>query len=77
MVTFFLFFFLHCLLTLELWYKLFRLTRLDKVSPRSISDMTTISFRGLENSIRGKVSMAYCLPCVDLDSMVGKKCKDL
>ena len=47
--------FLHCLLNMELWHKLFKLAELDWVSPKSINDIMTISFRGLGNSIRGKV----------------------
>ena len=46
--------FLHCPLTIRLWYKLFNLVRLDWVPLRSIGDMMIITFRGLGNSIRGK-----------------------
>ncbi|RVX17142.1 Nuclear pore complex protein NUP107 [Vitis vinifera] len=47
--------FLNSPLSLELWNKLFRLTRLDWISSRKIFNMMTISFRGLGNSLRGKV----------------------
>ena len=46
--------FLHCLITLGLWYKLFSLVRMDWVPPRSICDMMIISLRGLGSSVRGK-----------------------
>ena len=47
--------FLHCSLTIGLWHKLFGLGKLDRVSPRSISDMMTIAYKGLGNSTRGLV----------------------
>lgn len=47
--------FLHCLMTLRLWHKLFRLTKLDWISPRSISDTMTISFKSLRSTIKSKV----------------------
>ena len=46
--------FLHCLITLGDWHKLFSVANLDWVPPKSIGDMMIISFRGLQNSIRGK-----------------------
>ena len=46
--------FLHCSWNLRLWNKLFSLTRMDGVLPRSIADIMIIYFRGLKNSIRGK-----------------------
>ena len=46
--------FLHCLLTLGLWHKLFNLANMVWMPPRSIGDMMIISFRGLRNSLRGK-----------------------
>lgn len=42
-------------MNLGLWHKLFRLVGLDWVPLKSISDMLTISFKGLGSTIRGKV----------------------
>ena len=45
----------HCPIMLGLWHKLFSVASLDWVPPRSIGDMMIILFRGLGNSIRGKM----------------------
>ena len=45
------YFFLHCLITLGLWHKLFNLTKIDWIPPRNIGNMMTISFKWL-----GKIS---------------------
>ncbi|RVW98616.1 hypothetical protein CK203_032145 [Vitis vinifera] len=47
--------FLHCSLTIGLWHKLFQLTKMDWVPPRSIYDMMSIKFKGFGNSKRGIV----------------------
>ena len=47
--------FLHCLITLGLWHKLFNLAKMDWIPPKSICDMMVISFKGLGSSVRGKV----------------------
>ena len=46
--------FLHCLLMMGVWYKLFRLAKMDWVCS-SICDMMIISFKGLGSSRRGLV----------------------
>ena len=56
--------FLHCLLTLGLWYRLFRLANSDCIPPRSICDMMTISYKGLGSSIKGKV--LWQIACLSL-----------
>lgn len=43
--------FLHCPLALGLWYRLFRLAKMDWVPPKSICDMMIISYEGLESSM--------------------------
>ena len=48
------FFFLHFLVTLGLWKRLFKLVSLDWVPPRSICDIMTISYEILGSSIRGE-----------------------
>ena len=58
--------FLHCLIRLGLWHKLFRVANLEWVPPKSIGDIFSISFKGLGKSIKGKV----------LHSMAREKCKD-
>ena len=45
--------FLHCSLTIGLWHKLFQLTKMDWVPPRSILDMMYIKFNGFGSSKRG------------------------
>ncbi|RVX19565.1 Bifunctional purple acid phosphatase 26 [Vitis vinifera] len=47
--------FLHCSLTIGLWYRLFQLTKTDWVPPRSIFDMMSIKFNGFGSSKRGIV----------------------
>ncbi|RVW12831.1 hypothetical protein CK203_113433 [Vitis vinifera] len=68
--------FLHCSLTIGLWHRLFQLTKMDWVPPRSISDMMSIKFKGFGTSKRGIVlwqaaSIALIEGCV-----VRKKCED-
>ena len=46
---------LHCLTTLEIRDKLFKLARLDYVPPRCISDRLNISFRALKSTIEGTI----------------------
>ena len=43
-------FFLHWPLTLGLWYRSFRLTKMDWAPPKSICDMIAISYKGLGSS---------------------------
>ena len=45
--------FLHCSLTMGLWHRLFQLTKIDWVPPRSIFDMMSIKFNGFGSSKRG------------------------
>ena len=45
--------FLHCPLTMGLWYRLFQLTKIDWVPPRSICDMLSTNFNGFGSSKRG------------------------
>ncbi|RVW23519.1 Bifunctional purple acid phosphatase 26 [Vitis vinifera] len=52
--------FLHCSLTIGLWYRLFQLTKTDWVPPRSIFDMMSIKFNGFGSSKRGIVLWASC-----------------
>ena len=47
--------FLHCSLTMGLWHKLFQLTKMDWVPPRSISNMMSINYKGFGLSKRGIV----------------------
>ncbi|RVW92839.1 LINE-1 retrotransposable element ORF2 protein [Vitis vinifera] len=47
--------FLHCPLTMGLWYRLFQLTKIDWVPPRSIFDMLSTNFNGFGSSKRGIV----------------------
>ena len=65
--------FLHCSLTLGLWHKLFRLTKLDQVPPRSICHMVTILFKGLGSSNRGLVPWHFAYPTLIWVAW-GKKC---
>ena len=54
--------FLHCPLTLGLWYRLFRLTKMDLTPSKSICDTMTITYKGLGSSRRGLVlRQATCL----------------
>ena len=46
--------FLHCLMTLGLWHKIFSQAGMEWVQPSSICDMLVISFKCFGNSIRGK-----------------------
>ncbi|RVW93876.1 Transposon TX1 uncharacterized 149 kDa protein [Vitis vinifera] len=46
--------FLHCPVTIGIWYRLFNLAGLVWVPPRSLEDMLVITFKGLRNSLRGK-----------------------
>ena len=48
-------FFLHCLLMLGLWHKLFRLANLDQLHSQSVCDMMTVLYKELGSSIKGKV----------------------
>ena len=66
--------FLHCLLTLGLWHKIFSLAKMDWVLPRSICDMMTISFIGLGSFLRSKTPLANCLPYYALDCVPKKRC---
>ena len=54
--------------------KLFRLVELDLVPPRSICDMMTISYKGLESSTKGKV--LWQIACLTLiwAVLARKKC---
>lgn len=63
--------FLHYLMTLELWHKIFGLTRLDWVPPISIIDMLTISFKSLSIIIRDKV--LWQIVCLTLIWIVWQK----
>lgn len=63
--------FLHYLMTLELWHKIFGLTRLDWVPPISIIDMLTISFKSLSIIIRDKV--LWQIVCLTLIRIVWQK----
>ena len=47
--------FLHCSLSMGLWHRLFQLAKMDWVSPRSISDMMSINYKGFGTSKRGIV----------------------
>ncbi|RVW78876.1 hypothetical protein CK203_043124 [Vitis vinifera] len=60
--------FLHCPVTIGLWHRLFNLVGVIWVPPRSIEDMLVISFRGLVNSVRGKI--LWQIACLTLISMV-------
>ena len=54
--------------------KLFRSVELDLVPPRSICDMMTISYKGLESSTKGKV--LWQIACLTLiwALLARKKC---
>ena len=57
--------FLHCSLTLGLWHRLFQLTKMDWVPPRSISDMLSITYNGFGLSRRGIVLwQAACIALI-------------
>lgn len=58
-------------MTLELWHKIFGLTRLDWVPPISIIDMLTISFKSLSIIIRDKV--LWQIVCLTLIWIVWQK----
>ena len=60
--------FLHCPVTIGLWHKLFNLAGLVWVPPRSIEDMMVIAFKGLGNSLRGKI--LWPIACLTLLWMV-------
>ncbi|RVW90769.1 putative ribonuclease H protein [Vitis vinifera] len=60
--------FLHCPVTIGLWHRLFNLVGVIWVPPRSIEDMLVISFRGLGNSVRGKI--LWQIACLTLIWMV-------
>ncbi|RVW78784.1 hypothetical protein CK203_050945 [Vitis vinifera] len=45
--------FLHCSLTIGMWYRLFQLAKMDWIPPRSIFDMMSIKFNGFDSSKRG------------------------
>ncbi|RVX11717.1 putative ribonuclease H protein [Vitis vinifera] len=60
--------FLHCPVTIGLWHKLFNLVGVIWVPPRSIEDMLVISFKGLGNSVRGKI--LWQIACLTLIWMV-------
>ncbi|RVW98459.1 hypothetical protein CK203_026896 [Vitis vinifera] len=47
--------FLHCSMTMGLWHRLFQLTKIDWVPPRSVFDMISINFNGFGSSKRGIV----------------------
>ena len=47
--------FLHCSLSMGLWHRLFQLAKMDWVSPRSISDMMSINYKGFGASKGGIV----------------------
>ena len=47
--------FLHCPLMMGLWHRLFCIAKMDWAPLRSIFDMMTINFKGLERSKRGLV----------------------
>ena len=64
-------FFLHCPLALKLWYKLFRLTKMDWTLPKSIYDMITISLKDWE-ALREAQHYGNCLSCFDF-GLCGKK----
>ena len=66
--------FLHCPLTMGLWYKLFRLAKMDWVPPQSICDMITLSFKGLGSSMRGLILWQTDCIAFNLGCVVGKKC---
>ena len=60
--------FLHCPVTIGLWHKLFNLAVLAWVPPRSIVNMMVIAFKGLGNSLRGKI--LWQIACLTLLWMV-------
>ncbi|RVW19678.1 Structural maintenance of chromosomes protein 3, partial [Vitis vinifera] len=60
--------FLHCPITIGLWHRLFNLVGVIWVPPRSIEDMLVISFKGLGNSVRGKI--LWQIACLTLIWMV-------
>ncbi|RVW16200.1 putative ribonuclease H protein [Vitis vinifera] len=60
--------FLHCPVTIGLWHRLFNLVGVIWVPPRSIEDMLVISFKGLGNSVRGKI--LWQIACLTLIWMV-------
>ena len=63
--------FLHCPLTMGLWYILFRLAKMDWVPLRSICDMMTIKYKGLASSKRGLV--LWQTACISLIWVVWRK----
>ena len=57
--------FLHCLLSLGLWHRLFSLAYMDWVSPRSICETIVISYKGLGSTNRDKVLWQFvCLALI-------------
>lgn len=63
--------FLHYLMTIVLWHRLFNMVKLDWVLPKSISNMMTISFKGLESISRGKT--LWKINCLTLICLVWKR----
>ena len=47
-------FFLHCLITLGLWHRIFSQAGMEWVSPNNICNMMVISFKCFGNSLRGR-----------------------
>ncbi|RVX19857.1 hypothetical protein CK203_005103 [Vitis vinifera] len=60
--------FLHCLVTIRLWHRLFNLVGSVWVPPRSLEDMLVITFKDLGNSLRGKT--LWQIACLTLIWMV-------
>ncbi|RVW55794.1 hypothetical protein CK203_075797 [Vitis vinifera] len=54
--------------SIGLWHRLFNLVGVIWVPPRSIEDMLVISFKGLGNSVRGKI--LWQIACLTLIWMV-------
>ena len=47
--------FLHCVVTLNLWNRLFSIARIDRVWPKGVTNMLYISFRRFVHTFRGRV----------------------
>ncbi|RVW78899.1 AT-rich interactive domain-containing protein 3 [Vitis vinifera] len=63
--------FLHCSLTMGLWHRLFQLTKIDWVPPRSICDMLSTNFKVAKH----KVEKAKLDHCATFEHLVPKDLK--
>lgn len=60
----FIIFFLHCLIALEHWHRLFCVAMIDQVPPRSVAKILGIFFKGFGNKSKRKVPYQVVILCL-------------